>query len=175
MKSSGKVLTPEELAAPDTPKIFLAVGRERDLDMLYVLGAPAGIARVVRGQRCPDKIHLFQEWAAAFQFPYYFGHNWDAWHECIRDLDWMRSDTYITIISNVDQVLAGADKDFRSFVSLLEKSAAEWQERIHERNAVFKVIYHSERETASAAVDRLTAADSNFEMRELASASTYRR
>jgi hypothetical protein len=29
------------------------------------------------------------EFAASFQFPYYFGENWPAFDECINDLSWL--------------------------------------------------------------------------------------
>ncbi|MEH0417329.1 barstar family protein [Streptomyces sp. B21-083] len=50
--------------------------------------APANIptaCREVRGSRCRTVEGLFTEWAAGLDFPDYFGHNWDAFHDCLRD------------------------------------------------------------------------------------------
>ena len=33
-----------------------------------------------------NKSQLFQRIASAFNFPEYFGHNWDAFHDCFADL-----------------------------------------------------------------------------------------
>ncbi|QIS02446.1 hypothetical protein F5X71_09020 [Nocardia brasiliensis] len=41
----------------------------------------------VRGQRMRTTTELFAEFAAAFQFPWYFGQNWAAFDECMTDLD----------------------------------------------------------------------------------------
>ena len=69
---------------------------------------PDDVIRVIRGQRCVDERELFQEFAAAFQFPYYFGHNWDALDECLGDLDWLPGATYIVVITNSDRVLSSS-------------------------------------------------------------------
>ncbi|MFJ6381406.1 barstar family protein [Kitasatospora sp. NPDC092039] len=41
--------------------------------------------RLVRGANCRTTAALFTEWAHALAFPGYFGHNWDAFEECLRD------------------------------------------------------------------------------------------
>ena len=40
---------------------------------------------VVRGRRCPTKAALLDELADVLQFPGWFGHNWDALVDCLRD------------------------------------------------------------------------------------------
>ncbi|MFE6749150.1 barstar family protein [Kitasatospora purpeofusca] len=41
--------------------------------------------RLVRGANCRTRAALFAEWAGALSFPGYFGHNWDAFEECLND------------------------------------------------------------------------------------------
>ena len=61
---------------------------DRELDNLYPGADPGHISvRVVRGERAGDKDQLFHEMAAALQFPYYFGVNWDALNDVLGDLD----------------------------------------------------------------------------------------
>ena len=43
----------------------------------------------IRGARCRSVSDFFKEYSAAFQFPAYFGENWNAWDECACDLDWL--------------------------------------------------------------------------------------
>lgn len=45
----------------------------------------------IRGKRCGSVSDFMKEYSAAFQFPAYFGENWNAWDECACDLDFHRS------------------------------------------------------------------------------------
>ena len=38
----------------------------------------------IRGKRCGSVSDFMKEYSAAFQFPAYFGENWNAWDECMR-------------------------------------------------------------------------------------------
>ena len=59
---------------------------------VYVVGqslTPMWPWRLVRGSRMLTEANVFQEFAAALQFPAYFGKNWDALDECLHDLSWL--------------------------------------------------------------------------------------
>src|SRR5262245_41285350 len=59
----------------------------RDSLVSWELAAPGKrVARVVRGVKCSTATKLFDEFAAALQFPDYFGENWDAFSDCFADL-----------------------------------------------------------------------------------------
>jgi hypothetical protein len=45
----------------------------------------------IRSKKSPDDPHFFDELAAAMQFPYHFGENWDAVWDCITDLNWPKA------------------------------------------------------------------------------------
>jgi len=49
-------------------------------------GPVAVAVRTLRGQHMTTRAELFDEFAAALQFPPHFGHNLDAFDECLRDL-----------------------------------------------------------------------------------------
>ena len=83
-------------------------------------------SRIIRGWKSHTAKSFFDEFAAAFQLPSYFGENWNAFDECINDLDWMPASAYIVFISDVDQVLPGEPIDFNILIRQLKHAAEEW-------------------------------------------------
>jgi hypothetical protein len=83
------------------------------------------VVRVLRGSRSASRKELFQEWAAALQFPYYFGHNWAALDECLDDLEWLPARRYVLFLTEFQDVLAAADEDLRSFIRILRRAATD--------------------------------------------------
>jgi hypothetical protein len=70
---------------------------------------------------------VFAEFAAAFQFPTYFGHNWHAMDECLADLEWLAVDRGVAVvISGGESVMA--DGDLADLVATLGYIADEWAE-----------------------------------------------
>lgn len=93
------------------PWLHLIVG-ERSLpdELAWVLVENLSLsARVLRGRRMGTVEALFAEFAAAFQFPYYFGENWAAFDECIKDMDWFPSRGYVPLVSDAAALLARED------------------------------------------------------------------
>lgn len=85
-------------------------------------------ARVVRGRKMRTVSGLFDEFAAAFQFPLYFGENWSAFDECIADLETLpAAGGYVVVIVEPEQVLAEAGADeLGLLVDSLESAALGW-------------------------------------------------
>lgn len=54
---------------------------------------------VVRiGGRLRRKRDLMRALAIGLKLPPYFGHNWDALEECLRDLSWLGANTRVTLV-----------------------------------------------------------------------------
>lgn len=54
---------------------------------------------------------LFTEIAKAFSFPDYFGFNWGAFDECLRDLDWLDLGRGVILVANSYKILCTHDID----------------------------------------------------------------
>jgi RNAse (barnase) inhibitor barstar len=94
--------------------------------------------RIVRGYRCITKEQLFREWAAALQFPSYFGENWDAFEDCLLDRDWLPGDTHVVCITSVDVLLQEKNKLTETFWNVLRNAAENSQ------GAVLRVILQTQ-------------------------------
>lgn len=60
----------------------------------------------LRGTRCKAEDVFFREVSASFQFPYYFGENWDAFDECICDLEWLNVSSIFLVIDDFSQMFS---------------------------------------------------------------------
>jgi hypothetical protein len=84
---------------------------------------------VLRGERMQDFKSLFQEIAAALQFPYYFGNNWNALDECIKDLDWLPAKLFVIGITSSQLVLSKESTDDQfAFGVLLKETCKVWSQ-----------------------------------------------
>ncbi len=75
------------------------------------------VVRFLRGQKMQTAPQLFDEFAAALQFPYYFGENWNALLECLTDLEWLPDGACILMILNANSAPRARDRGIAGRVS----------------------------------------------------------
>lgn len=116
--------TLHQFATADNAGVGLLVGSPRDADNAAFALSESGYAvRRVRGSRMPTVAAVFDEFAAALQFPYYFGANRDAFDECLRDWrDWLGdAPGLIVVIRDAEKLLTERPGDVEwLFSALLE-------------------------------------------------------
>ncbi len=123
-------MTNEKLFALGKPCFYVVQTDESAFENLYlqlVQRNTGSVIRKVRGKKSSTLQDFFNEIAASLQFPYYFGENWNAFEECITDLDWIEGDAYLLMISNANSLLNNADsEDFRILLQTLARANEEW-------------------------------------------------
>lgn len=100
----------------------LLAGSPRDADnAAYALTENGHLVRTVRGTKMASVAAVYDEFAAALQFPYYFGENKDAFDECLRDWrDWLGDGPHlIVVIRDADELLAAAPTQLPWLLSAL--------------------------------------------------------
>ena len=122
----------------------------------------------VRGNKSLDEAHFFDEVAAALQFPYYFGENWDAVWDCITDLNWLRGSSFLIVFDSAEHLLSQSDRGF----TLLLKVLADAHERWHRETAdfgsrgrqpiAFQSVLACDPDTVDAFMTRMTEAGGAF-------------
>jgi len=60
-------------------------------------------------------------------FPDYFGENWDALEECIRDLNWITSVQVIIIYEDIP--FRSNPKQLKVYLSILHDAVAHWNKK----------------------------------------------
>jgi hypothetical protein len=109
---------------------------------------------------------LFDEIAAALQFPYYFGENWDAFEECLSEIDDVsQASGLVIVMSEPEQVLdAASESDLRVLVEIIRRAAEIYAQPIErgewwDRAAIpFHVVLVSLPPQAALTRERWTAA-----------------
>ncbi|WP_281176450.1 barstar family protein [Microbacterium trichothecenolyticum] len=127
--------------------------------------------RVVRGRKMRRITDVFDEFAAAMQFPLYFGENKDAFDECIAELDWLRQAVgCVVVITEPDEVLSDARAELAWLVNSLRAAAEDWSRPVDVGEAwdrpaqPFYVVLAGNHEELEVAADRWSRAGANLEL-----------
>ena len=74
-----------------------------------------------------SKADFFNQAKRVMKLPDYFGHNWDAFEECINDLSWIEADGYIFAYDNADIFFREHPDDKEILLSILHNAKHNWQ------------------------------------------------
>jgi hypothetical protein len=81
----------------------------------------------VRGKKMRTTPALYDEFAAALQFPYYFGENGAAFDECLTDLEWLPADAYTILVSDSAHLLeAEPSEHLTLWLRALDRAGQYW-------------------------------------------------
>ena len=136
-------------------RVFLSRRSRSDLyDLVWNwnLKEQGDCGRFVRGSKCRTLDTLFDEFSAALQFPSYFGYNWDAFDECIGDLEWTVAERILVVIVDAEEILS-TDRSHRSiFLRCINHALTQGSGRLD-------VLFGMASETEAAFRLELTAAE----------------
>ena len=98
----------------------------------------AAICRI-RGVLSPTIDSFFQEVSASLRFPDYFGWNWDAFDECMTDLDWLQFSEIDIVIDDYSKMFNKApDREIQKelLIKHLEIVWQYWEEQKMDINII---------------------------------------
>jgi hypothetical protein len=125
------------------------------------------VCRVVRGRKSETKQSFFDEASAALQFPSYFGDNWDAFEECLADLEWLPGDAYVLLFTDWNHLLEKEPpEECHTLFQLLDDVGAEWAQPVQGEGArparPFHALLQCTKENEPALRKKLQAAKVAF-------------
>lgn len=99
---------------------------------------PADALRLEVPLGLSDKFSLLSWYADALSFPDYFGYNWDALSECLRDLSWLTAGTLV--LHHRELPIAGRPVEQKKYLRVLDSVIADSAD-VHERHVVVVVAF----------------------------------
>jgi hypothetical protein len=80
------------------------------------------------GRRIADKATLLSECALVMGFPAYFGRNWDALDECLRDLSWTPAKRgYLLLFDDASRLAGAYPDDWAVALDVLRRAVEHWR------------------------------------------------
>ncbi|HEV3081249.1 MAG TPA: barstar family protein [Gemmataceae bacterium] len=160
------------LLRPRPPCLHVLVASEPDacalLTALPDTAAERPVSRLLRGHKARTRAALFDEFAAALQFPCYFGDNWDAFDECLTDLAWLPGNAYVFLIVRSIQLLDQEPADqLQLFLKTVQNAAEEWSKpapHAPRPARAFHVLFQCVSEHEAVLSARLSAAAVAFDV-----------
>ena len=99
-------------------------------EALQQLAASLGLDGVrIDLEGCTDKAGLLARTAQALAFPAWFGGNWDAFYDCLADLDWRETTGWLLVFENTGDLRRHAPEALDTAVAILGDVAAAWAAR----------------------------------------------
>ncbi|WP_405435232.1 barstar family protein [Streptomyces avidinii] len=95
------------------------------LDELLPSSGSVYVARL-NGQKMPDEVSTFQHFSEVLKFPEHFGWNWNAFYDCVRDLNWLSADNRILIIESAERILSQDGDSRKKFFGCLWRAGQRW-------------------------------------------------
>lgn len=114
-----------ELARPSGPWVHQTDRSEAE-EILSAADDADVLLVQLDGFRMHTLEELFRGYVREFSFPEYFGWNWAAFSECMRDLAWLPSRAYLTVIFHSDQVLSAEPEETATYMRQLDNIGRRW-------------------------------------------------
>jgi RNAse (barnase) inhibitor barstar len=87
------------------------------------------------GSDISSRHQLFERYAAGLSFPDYFGDNWDALDECLRDLHWVRQKRVVILHEDLPRL---PENEMGVYIAILARAVEDWfGDEAHELQVVF--------------------------------------
>jgi hypothetical protein len=169
-------MTRERLTAIGDPPFFICTVSPSDffnLGWQIRLKDERAITRIIRGRHARTLDAFYSECAAALQLPYYFGENWDAFNDVIRDLEWLPGDSYLLMFDDAHLLLdQESPRMLEVLIRLLAEASAYWRTPsiYYPRNrnpTPFHTIFRCDTPRLEPFLERLSAARATFEVLDL--------
>ena len=82
---------------------------------------------VVELRGCISSQDALERLARALELPDWFGGNWDALSDCLRDLSWAPAAGYVLLLDHAGDWREADPEGFRTLLDVLDEAATDWR------------------------------------------------
>jgi RNAse (barnase) inhibitor barstar len=82
----------------------------------------------LEGQKIEKKEQFLNHAAVAMKFPSHFGQNWDAFYDCLTDMDWVEAEGYIIYFDHTDSFVAHHESQLETVIELFQDAVDYWKD-----------------------------------------------
>lgn len=80
----------------------------------------------IKGEGIIDKPTFLDNWSKTMNFPDYFGHNWDAFDDCLLDLEWCDPTPRIVVYNQPEKFAHQAPDEWETVIDVLLVALSYW-------------------------------------------------
>ncbi|MEV7024746.1 barstar family protein [Kitasatospora sp. NPDC093558] len=92
------------------------------------------------GAEMCDEQGLFEQMSVRLRFPVYFGWNWNALSDCLRDMKWAPADHYLIVIERSAHMLQEYPEDRETLLRILNTAGRCWGHGIGQPGTSFNAL-----------------------------------
>ena len=118
----------KNLLASDQPRGVYWAKSHASVAELSKLARLKGMAFFhLEGQKIEKKEQFLNHAAVAMKFPSHFGNNWDAFYDCLTDMDWVDAQGYVIYFDHTDAFASHHESQLETVVELFHDAVDFWK------------------------------------------------
>jgi RNAse (barnase) inhibitor barstar len=82
----------------------------------------------LEGKKIEKKEQFLNHAAVAMKFPTHFGQNWDAFYDCITDMEWVDAEGYAIYFDHTDAFVKHHESQLETVIELFQDAVNFWKD-----------------------------------------------
>jgi RNAse (barnase) inhibitor barstar len=82
----------------------------------------------LEGKKIEKKEQFLNHAAVAMKFPSHFGNNWDAFYDCLTDMEWVEAEGYLVYFDHTDAFADHHESQLETVIELFQDAVDYWKE-----------------------------------------------
>ena len=110
------------------PGVYRFAARAQATPILATITDWGWYAGYINGRYVTNKQTFLNTAGQALAFPTYYGRNWDAFEEMVRDLSWLKAAGYVVLYDEPYRFADNWADEWQTALSILKGASAFWQQ-----------------------------------------------